>query len=111
MTRPRFGYRWTIVALLFGATTINYIDRQVIGILAPTLTREFNWSESDYGAIVSWFSIAYGIGLLVMGRVLDRIGVRRGFTFAVTGWSAAAMAHALFRTVTGFSVARALLGV
>jgi ACS family hexuronate transporter-like MFS transporter len=111
VTRPRFGYRWTIVALLFGATTINYIDRQVIGILAPTLTREFNWSESDYGAIVSWFSIAYGIGLLVMGRVLDRIGVRRGFTFAVTGWSAAAMAHALFRTVTGFSVARALLGV
>jgi len=111
MTAQRFGYRWTIVALLFGATTVNYIDRQVIGILAPTLTREFNWSESDYGAIVSWFSMAYGLGLLVMGRVLDRIGVRRGFTFAVTGWSMAAAAHALFRTVAGFSLARALLGI
>jgi len=111
VTRRRFGYRWTIVALLFGATTINYVDRQVIGILAPTLTRDFGWSESDYGTIVSWFSIAYGFGLLVMGRVLDRIGVRRGFTFAVTGWSVAAAAHALFRTVAGFSLARALLGI
>jgi ACS family hexuronate transporter-like MFS transporter len=105
------GYRWTIVALLFGATTVNYIDRQVLGILAPTLTRELGWSETDYGAIVSWFSISYGLGLLGVGRVMDAIGVRRGFTVSVTAWSLAAMGHALARTVTGFGVARALLGV
>jgi MFS transporter, ACS family, aldohexuronate transporter len=105
------GYRWTVVALLFGATTVNYIDRQVLGILAPTLTRELGWSETDYGAIVSWFSITYGLGLLGVGRVMDRIGVRRGFTVSITVWSLAAMAHALVRTVTGFGVARALLGV
>ncbi len=106
----RFGYRWTILALLFFATTINYVDRQVLGILAPTLTRELHWSESDYGAIVSWFSIAYGVGLLVMGRLMDRIGVRRGYTVAIASWSVAAMIHALVRTVTGFSAARVFLG-
>jgi len=61
---PGFGYRWTIVALLFAATTVNYLDRQVLGILAPTLTRDLGWSETDYAGIVSWFSIAYGFGLL-----------------------------------------------
>lgn len=110
--RPKgFGYRWTIVALLFAATTINYIDRQVLGILAPTLTTELGWSETDYAAIVSWFSLAYGFGLLVVGRALDWIGVRRGFSFAIVAWSIAAMGHALARTVTGFSVARAALGL
>jgi ACS family hexuronate transporter-like MFS transporter len=108
---PGFGYRWTIVALLFGATTVNYMDRQVLGILAPTLTREFHWSEADYASIVSWWTAAYGIGLLFMGRVMDRIGVRRGFAAAVTTWSLAAMSHALVRTVAGFSAARAFLGL
>src|SRR6266699_3947633 len=103
--------RWTVVALLFAATTVNYIDRQVLGILAPTLTRELGWRETDYAAIVSWFSVAYGVGLLGMGRFLDRIGVRRGLACAVGLWSLAAMGHALVRTVTGFSVARALLGI
>ena len=99
------------MALLFAATTVNYIDRQVLGILAPTLTRELGWRETDYAAIVSWFSVAYGVGLLGMGRFLDRIGVRRGLACSVGLWSLAAMGHALVRTVTGFSVARALLGV
>src|SRR5213592_3393012 len=103
--------RWTVVALLFAATTVNYIDRQVLGILAPTLTRELGWRETDYAAIVSWFSVSYGVGLLGMGRFLDRIGVRRGLACSVGLWSLAAMGHALVRTVTGFSVARALLGV
>ena len=107
----RFGYRWTIVALLFFATTINYVDRQVLGILAPTLTRELNWSEGDYGAIVSWFSFAYGFGLLFMGRFLDWIGTRRGFSISIVVWSLAAMAHALARSVAGFSYARAALGI
>jgi len=107
----RLGYRWTIVALLFFATTINYIDRQVLGILAPTLQTELGWSETDYAAIVSWFSFAYGFGLLAAGRVMDWLGSRRGFTLAIVVWSLAAMAHALARTVAGFSIARAALGV
>lgn len=112
VTKPRgIGYRWTIVALLFAATTINYIDRQVLGILAPTLTQELNWSEAEYGAIVSWFSLAYGVGLLLVGRALDWIGVRRGFSIAIVVWSLAAMAHAAARSVFGFSFARALLGI
>jgi len=105
------SYRWTICALLFVATTINYVDRQVLGILAPTLQRALSWSESDYGDIVSWFSFAYAFGFLVAGRVIDRIGVRRGLGAAVIGWSAAAVGHAFARTVGGFSFARALLGV
>ena len=99
------------MALLFAATTVNYLDRQVLGILAPTLTRELGWRETDYAAIVSWFSVAYGVGLLGVGRFLDRIGVRRGLACSVGVWSLAAMGHALVRTVTGFSVARALLGI
>lgn len=109
--RPRFGYRWTIAALLFGATTVNYVDRQVMGILAPTLTRELHWSETDYSTIVSCWTAAYGLGMLFMGRVMDRFGVRRGFAAAVTTWSLAAMSHALARTVAGFSAARAFLGL
>ncbi len=99
------------MALLFGAATVNYVDRQVLGILAPTLSRELRWTETDYAAIVSWFSVAYGLGLLVMGRVMDRIGVRAGLAIAVLVWSLAAMGHALVRTVAGFGVARALLGL
>ena len=105
------GYRWTIAALLFGAMTVNYVDRQVIGLLAPTLTRELHWSEADYGIIVSYWSIAYGLGALFMGRLIDRIGVRRGLTIAVSTWSLAAMAHALVSTVAGFSIVRAVLGL
>lgn len=105
------GYRWTVCALLFAATTVNYVDRQVLGILAPVLQDEIGWSERDYGAIVSWFSLAYAFGLLGMGRLIDRIGVRRGFALAVVAWSIAAMAHALARTAGGFSIARAALGL
>jgi ACS family hexuronate transporter-like MFS transporter len=108
---PGFGYRWTICALLFAATTINYIDRQVLGILAPTLQGEIGWSEADYGDIVSWFSFAYALGFLGMGRLLDRIGVRKGFAFAIVAWSLAAMAHAFARTANGFAIARGALGL
>ena len=111
MTERRFGYRWTVVALLFVATTINYVDRQVLGILAPTLQRELNWSETDYGDIVSWFSLLYAVGFLGAGRILDRIGVKRGLAVAVVAWSIAAMAHALARTAAGFSIARGMLGL
>jgi ACS family hexuronate transporter-like MFS transporter len=109
LIRP--SYRWTICALLFVATTINYVDRQVLGILAPTLQRELHWTEADYGDIVSWFSFAYAFGFLVAGRVIDWIGVRRGLAAAVVAWRAAAIGTALARTTAGFSFARAALGV
>jgi ACS family hexuronate transporter-like MFS transporter len=105
------SYRWTVCALLFVATTINYIDRQVLGILAPTLQRELHWSESDYGDIVSWFSFAYAFGFLAAGRIMDWIGVRRGLAAAVVAWSLAAIGHAFARTAAGFSFARAMLGI
>lgn len=108
---PGFGYRWTICALLFFATTINYIDRQVFGILAPLLEDLVGWSQVEYGYIASAFTFAYGFGFLAMGRLLDRFGVRRGFSFAIVAWSLAAMGHALARSALGFGVARAALGL
>src|SRR6266516_1670948 len=105
------SYRWIICGLLFLATTINYVDRQVLGILAPTLQRELRWTETDYGDIVSWFSFAYAFGFLSAGRVIDWIGVRRGMGAAVIAWSVAAIGHAFARTAAGFSFARAMLGV
>ena len=107
----RTSYRWTVCALLFFATTINYMDRQVLGILAPTLTRELGWSETAYGDIVSWFSFAYALGFIGVGRLMDRFGVRRGFAGAIVAWSLAAMAHALATTSLGFAYARAALGL
>jgi ACS family hexuronate transporter-like MFS transporter len=104
-------YRWTICALLFFASTVNYIDRQVLGILAPTLQRELGWTESQYGTIVSSFTLAYALGFLGAGRLMDRIGTRRGFTVAIVTWSVAAMSHALARTTTGFGMARFALGL
>jgi ACS family hexuronate transporter-like MFS transporter len=111
VTKTLGRYRWRIVALLFFATTLNYLDRQVIGILAPDLQRSLGWSEIDYSKIITAFQIAYAVGLVTMGRVLDWIGTRRGFAAALTGWSLAGMAHALASTVFGFSVARAALGL
>ena len=104
-------YRWTICALLFFATTINYIDRQILGILAPTLSREIGWNEQQFGDIVSWFTFAYAIGFLVAGRVMDRIGTRRGFAGSIAIWSLSAMSTALARTTAGFSAARFALGI
>lgn len=106
---PRF--RWTVVALLFAATTINYIDRQVLGLLAPVLERDIGWSEAEYGLVVTSFSAAYAIGLLVFGRFIDRIGTRAGFLVAVSVWSVAAMAHAGARSAVGFAAARFGLGL
>lgn len=111
IARPAGNVRWVICALLFFATTINYIDRQIIGILKPTLQGELGWSESDYGDIVFWFQAAYAIGLLACGPLIDRIGSRLGYAGAIGIWSLAAMAHALFRTAGGFSVARFALGL
>ncbi len=103
-------YRWRICALLFFATTINYMDRQVLGILAPTLQHSIGWSEIQYGYIVTAFQAAYGIGLLLVGKFIDRVGTRIGYALAISLWSLAAMGHALVHTVSGFAVARFALG-
>jgi ACS family hexuronate transporter-like MFS transporter len=104
-------YRWLICGLLFFAATVNYIDRQVIGLLKPTLQSQFNWNEIDYSNIVFAFTLAYASGLLVVGRVMDWLGTRKGFSLSVFLWSLAAMAHALARSVGGFSAARFALGL
>ena len=104
-------YRWTIVALLFFATTVNYIDRQVIGLLKPTLETAFSWTETDYANIVMAFSATYAIGWLIFGRVIDSIGVRMGYTIAIVVWSIAAMLHAMAGSTMGFIAMRALLGL
>jgi len=100
-----------ICALLFAVTTINYMDRQVLSILAPTLQRELSWSESQYARVVYSFTLVYAFGFLGAGWWLDRVGVRRGFATAVVVWSLAAIGHALARTTAEFSAARALLGL
>jgi ACS family hexuronate transporter-like MFS transporter len=97
--------------LLFFAATINYIDRQVIGILKPTLQAEIGFNEVEYSWIVFYFQLAYAIGLLLVGRLMDWLGTRTGFSVAIVVWSVAAMAHALARSVFGFSAARFALGL
>lgn len=104
-------YRWTICALLFFATTINYIDRQVTGILAPTLQAEFGWSEKQYADITSYWTAAYAVGFLFVGRFIDRVGVRVGFAVAVVLWSIAAAAHGAVSSILGFALARFALGL
>jgi ACS family hexuronate transporter-like MFS transporter len=104
-------YRWRICALLFAATTINYIDRQVLGVLAPDLGRIVGWSELEYSYIVTAFQAAYAIGLVSAGAIIDRVGTRIGYALAIGVWSLAAMGHALAATVTGFAIARFLLGL
>lgn len=103
--------RWIVCGLLFLATTINYIDRQILGILAPTLQHEIGWNEIQYANIVTAFYAAYALGLLFVGRVLDRIGTKVGYTVSVIWWSLAAIATALARTPFGFGVARFALGI
>lgn len=104
-------YRWVICGLLFFATTINYVDRQVLGFLAPDLQRSIGWNEAQYGFIVVAFQAAYAISLLVVGRVMDWLGTRKGFSLAIIIWSLAAMGHALASSAFGFGVARFALGL
>lgn len=104
-------YRWVICALIFFATTINYADRQVLGILAPDLQKTIGWSEVEYGRIVLAFQAAYAAGLLIVGGLMDRFGTRIGYALSIAVWSIAAMAHALARTAFGFGAARFALGL
>jgi len=104
-------YRWTICALLFFGTTMNYVDRQVLGLLAPELQTRIGWTEVQYGYIVTAFQAAYALGLLLMGRLIDLIGTRVGYALSIGIWSLSAAAHALARTPLGFGAARFALGL
>lgn len=105
------NYRWIILALLFIATCINYLDRQIIGLLKPYLEKEFSWTETDFSHIVMAFTAAYALGLLVMGGMIDKLGTKIGYSLSVVVWSTAAMFHAIARSVFGFSIARVFLGL
>jgi MFS transporter, ACS family, hexuronate transporter len=105
------GVRWTICGLLFFATTINYIDRAVLGVLKPMLDSELGWTQVDYGWMVTAFQLTYALGYASGGWLMDLIGVRIGFLLIVSVWSLASMAHSAARTVIGFSSARAVLGL
>lgn len=110
--REKAGHaRWTICALLFAATTINYLDRNILGILAPTLKARIGWTEVQYGYITTLFQAAYALGLGFFGWFIDRVGTKIGYAASVIGWSLAAMAHALASTVAGFGAARFFLGL
>jgi MFS transporter, ACS family, hexuronate transporter len=104
------NYRYTVLALLFLATTINYIDRQIIGLLKPTLEKEFRWTEQDYANIVFWFQMMYALGYFLSGRLVDKVGAKIGFAIAVFSWSVAAMGHAFVKSLMGFNVVRGTLG-
>ena len=103
--------RWGICALLFFATTINYVDRSVLGILAPTLRSEIGWTDGEYGRISAAFTLAYAIGFLFAGWFMDRFGTRLGYAISLVVWSIAAAAHALAATPLGFGIARFALGL
>jgi MFS transporter, ACS family, hexuronate transporter len=105
------GYRWRVCAMLLAATTINYIDRQVLGVLAPFLQGKFGWSEIQYSDIITAFQAAYAIGLLCAGAVIDRFGTRFGYALSIGIWSLAAMGHSLAVGVISFAVARFMLGL
>ncbi|MDP4172572.1 MAG: MFS transporter [Bacteroidota bacterium] len=109
-TKNSGKYRWTVVALLFFATTINYIDRQVLGLLAPVLEKQIGWTELEYSYIVTAFQIAYAIGLLSVGNLIDKFGTKLGYAVSIVVWSIAAMGHALAKSVFGFGFARFTLG-
>src|SRR3954469_9615471 len=106
-------YRWVICGMLFFATTINYIDRQVLGILATddSFKHTIGWNEAEYGYVNTAFQAAYALGLLLVGYLMDRFGTRKGFSFAITFWSVAAMCHAFARSAFGFGAARFALGL
>ncbi len=105
------NYRWVICALLFAATAINYVDRQILGVLKPTLQHDLHWDEEQYAFIVTCFQGAYAVGYLGFGRLIDRIGARLGFAGAIVVWTIAHVAHAAARTAFGFTIARIGLGL
>lgn len=105
------NYRWTICALVFFATTVNYLDRQVISLLKSVLSEDLQWNDGDYANIEIAFKLAYSFGMLVAGRVVDKLGTKKGYAAATGLWSLAAMSHGFANSTLGFIIARASLGV
>ena len=103
--------RWFVCALLFFATTTNYMDRQVLGILAPVLQKSLHWTQQGYGNMIACFTFAYGLAYLLSGRIIDRIGTRKGYGLFVGIWSLSSAAHAFVSSALGFGVARFFLGI
>lgn len=104
-------YRWTICALVFFATTINYLDRAVISLLKSDLSKEFNWNDGDYANIEIAFKLSYAFGMLIAGRLIDWLGTKMGYFYATLTWSLAAIGHAFVNSTFGFIVARSALGL
>jgi ACS family hexuronate transporter-like MFS transporter len=105
------NYRWLICTLLFAAMVINYVDRQMLGVLKPTLSAEFGWSETDYADIIFWFQASYAVSYLLFGRIIDRIGARWGFGIAFLIWQIGHIAHAGVSSLNQMIAARVLLGI
>ena len=103
-------YRWTICALIFFATTVNYLDRQVLSLLKDRLEIQFNWTDSDYANITSAFQFVYAISMLFAGRFIDWLGTKLGYAWSLIIWSIGAMVHALAKGTGGFMFARGVLG-
>src|SRR4051794_18337308 len=104
-------FRWVICALLFFACMVNYMDRQVLGLLKPDLSKIFGWDEKDFGRITIAFQAAYAAGQVLFGPLIEFLGTKSTYACSIIFWSLAAMAHALARTVFGFGLARFALGL
>ena len=114
MAEPQYQtgkYRWTICALVFFATTVNYLDRSVISLLKSTLSGELHWNDGDYANIEIAFKLMYAMGMLGAGRVIDKLGSKIGYLLATLLWSLAAVGHAFVQSTFGFIIARAALGL
>ncbi len=108
---PGGNYRWVVCGLLFLATTINYVDRQILALIKPVLDQQLGWSESDYGGVVAAFQGSYALGLLFFGWFVDRFGTKIGYVVSIAAWSLAAMGHGFVGSVRGFYTARVALGL
>src|SRR6188768_3896589 len=104
-------YRWVVCALLFFATTVNYIDRQILSLLKPILDKELGWTNAEFGAVNAAFQGAYAVGLLLFGVIVDRVGTKIGYAISLAAWSLAAMGHAFAGSVAAFTNARIALGL
>src|SRR6187200_1950193 len=112
VTQPAIGrHRWFICALLFLATTVNYLDRQILSLLKPILDGELHWTNAQFGEVNAAFQAAYAVGLLGFGAFIDRYGTRVGYALSIAAWSAAAVGHAFVSSVGGFFAARIALGL
>lgn len=111
VAKPKSNHRWLVCSMLVFATTVNYMDRQILGLLAPMLQKDIGWTQIQYSWLVNAFTIAYGIGTLVCGRIIDKLGTKISYAIAMVVWSAAAMLHAVVGTVVGFMIVRVILGL